>query len=447
MGKLGFAERRYLVLGLIVLVLFALLMWGIATSSIIATMFAGAGMAVCIVLVGSSILVPDTLRSQATERTLRVCSATLAHMRGGLTEENCQAVCQLLLPETEASAIAMTDSQRVLAYVGEEPAVVPAGSANSAPTMEVLRSGRMETFSMQDMRGIALERELPDDASSRTVDGFPVGIIVPLIIAEEPIGTLKLYYRNSHKIDNTQLRIARGLADLLSTQLTTYELDRQAELTARAEVKALQAQINPHFLFNTLNTIASFTRTDPIQARDLLREFSVFYRKTLEGTESRIPLSSELEQVRRYLKIEKARFGTDRIVETEVIEPGLEEVLVPAFLVQPIVENAVRHAMRDDAPLHIDIMVGTDGDDVVIAVADDGLGMEESVADRLLEVAATPPRGQSKGAGIAIHNVAERVERFYGVGSGIEIMSKLGEGSCITLRLAGVAHGMGKDDE
>ena len=142
------------------------------------------------------------------------------------------------------------------------------------------------------------------------MDGFPAGIIVPLVVADRPVGTVKLYYRHAHLIDRTQLRIARGLAELLSTQLSAYELDRQAELTARAEVKALQAQINPHFLFNTLNTIASFTRTDPTKARDLLREFSVFYRRTLEGAESNIPLIRELEQVRRYLKIESPLWRT-----------------------------------------------------------------------------------------------------------------------------------------
>lgn len=229
---------------------------------------------------------------------------------------------------------------------------------------------------------------------------------------------------------------------LLSTQLSSYELDRQAELTARAEVKALQAQVNPHFLFNTLNTIASFTRTDPTKARDLLREFSLFYRRTLENSErSLIPLSQELEQTRRYLKIEKARFGEERIVETEHVEPSCGELSVPSFLIQPIVENAVRHAMRDEGPLHVDVQVASDGDDILIAVADDGLGMDKAAADRLLagatEARSSRSGDKSAGTGMALRNVAERVERFFGVGSGVEIVSKPGEGTCVTLRLVG----------
>lgn len=429
-----YAQTVHAVLALGMIALLGLLSWGISTSNIIAAMLSGAGLAVGIVLAGSSLLVPDNLRSQATERTLRVASSTLSHMRSGLTPENCNAVCQMLLPETQATAIAMTDTKEVLAYVGERAAAFPPGSPNTAPTLEVLRSGRMETFSSRDINGKTIERELSDNRRGG-VDGFPVGVIVPLIVAEKTVGTLKLYYRSGRQIDRTQLKIARGLADLLSTQLSAYELDRQAELTARAEVKALQAQINPHFLFNTLNTIASLTRTDPAKARDVLREFAVFYRRTLEGTESMIPLSQELEQVRRYLKIEKARFGENRIVETEYVCDGLDQIMVPSFLIQPIVENSVRHAMRDEGPLHIDVHVEPDGQDVVIAVADDGLGMSEDVAERLLQ-GYRASDGQGEETGIALRNVTERVERFYGQGSGVEIVSRPNEGTCVTLRLA-----------
>ena len=230
-----------------------------------------------------------------------------------------------------------------------------------------------------------------------------------------------------------------GFSELLSTQLSSYELDRQAELTARAEVKALQAQINPHFLFNTLNTIASFTRTDPTKARNLLREFSAFYRATLQSSQSLIPLSAEIEQTRRYLQIEKARFGEDRIIVSESVQDGCGDVLVPAFLVQPIVENAVRHAMRDEGPLHIAIDVAADASDILVSVTDDGMGMDEEVAASVLEETAPPSSTGGGGTGIALKNVAERVERFYGTGSGVEIISKPGEGTCVTLRLGEVA--------
>lgn len=414
--------------------LLLLVAWGVAEGNVIASMLSGAGLAVVIVAFGTINLVPDTMRAEATERTLAIASETLRSCNHGLTPDNAARICRLLLPETAAVGIAVTNTKKVLAYEGEHGVGTAPGSQNTVPTLEVLESKRMETFvSMDDSNQTTRHFNLVQNRSGRAF-----GIIVPLLVQDEPMGTIKLYYRSGTDIDRTQLAIAKGFGELLSTQLSSYELDRQAELLARAEVKALQAQINPHFLFNTLNTIASLTRTDPTKARDLLREFSIFYRRTLEGSDQLIPLSRELEQTRRYLKIEKARFGEDRIVEEEFVEPGCESLSVPSFLVQPVVENSVRHAMREEGALHIDIHVAVDGNDVLVAVTDDGLGMDQQTADKLLE-AASKASGDEKGTGIALKNVAERVERFYGAGSGVEIISKPGEGTCVTLRLGEAA--------
>ena len=421
--------------------------WSIRDNNIFVAALCGVLLAALIILVGSGRLVPNDTRSQATERTLRVASNTLEHLRGGLTAENAQALCQLLLPETNAGGIAITDTTKVLAADGAVSSAFEPGAPNSKATTEVLRSGRVETFYTSGQQ---------DDTAHRFIQGAgqkgrAYGVTVPLVVQERSVGTLKLFYDRDLDMDRTQIAIARGLGVLLSTQLSSYELDYQAELTARAEVKALQAQINPHFLFNTLNTIASLCRTDPMRARTLLREFSMFYRRTLESSQSTlIPLEQELEQTRRYLLIEKARFGEERIVETEHLDAGCEKLPVPSFLVQPIVENAVRHAMRDDAPLTIDIHVARDGDDILIAVADDGLGMTEDIAQRLLDPNAEKPAEEAgstkrRGAGMALRNVAERVERFYGLGSGVEIVSKPGSGTCVTLRLAGATSKI--DDE
>ena len=439
-GAIDNSERFFhAALSVIAFLLLVMLSYGLIHGNLVATVIAGVGMATVITMASSSLLASDDRRSQATERTLRVASATQYHMRGGLTAEGCRAVCQLLLPETDATAIAMTDTHKTLAYVGEGSYGSGEGAPNSSPTSEVLENGRIQTFSNLNENQWRPAEGLLAGLLSEAVKTYPVGIIVPLTVSERAVGTIKLYYRAGSDINRTQMAIARGFAELLSSQLSVYELDRQAELTAQAEVKALQAQINPHFLFNTLNTIAAFTRTDPIRARDLLREFAVFYRRTLEGTEAPIRLSDELEQTRRYLTIERARFGDDRIVLTEEVDPGCGDVKVPAFIVQPIVENAVRHAMRDEGALHIDVQVATDDDDVLIAVTDDGIGMDEEVAERLLDEGASAAGSSSKGTGIALRNVADRVELFYGEGSGVEIMSKVGTGTCVTLRLVGVA--------
>ena len=440
MGR-WFAGHRAAIVGTSLIVwlvaLLFLLAWGVIESNIVAAMLSGAGLAVVIVLGGSILLVPDNTRPQATERMLMVASNTLEHLRGGLTAENCAAVCQLLLPETTAQGVAITDTERVLAYEGPLQITYGPGSENTWPTCEVLSSKRVETFVRLDSADQQYQ-QYRSFVPGMEDGSRAAGIIVPLLVQDRAVGTIKLYYRSAASIDRTQLAIARGFGGLISSQLSSHELDLQSELTAKAELRALQAQINPHFLFNALNTMAALARTDPPRARELLREFAVFYRRTLESSDQAIPLSAELEQTQRYLKIEQARFGEGRIVETEHIAHGCENVLVPPFIVQPIVENAVRHAMRDEGPLHIDIFATVEGDDILVAVADDGLGMEQGLVDSLLQ-GNYEPEQSTGGTGIAVRNVVERLERFYGGDSGIEIVSRPDEGTVVTLRLAGAA--------
>ena len=265
------------------------------------------------------------------------------------------------------------------------------------------------------------------------------GIIAPLKVRGKAVGTLKFYYRRSHEVNRTQYALASGFAELISTQLAIHELELQSELTARAEVRALQAQINPHFLFNTLNTIAALTRTEPLRARELLREFASFYRATLDNSGSLMPVSREIEQTLRYLTFEKARFGEDRIGVNVDIDEEVEDTLVPAFVIQPLVENAVRHAMGDEDPLHIDISVAPEGESMVqIQVKDDGVGMDEQTAARLFCTQQKAPRTdapQGGGAGVAMHNIADRIARFYGPRSSTQVISSPGAGTSVVLHL------------
>lgn len=373
---------------------------------------------------------PDTLRSQYTEQTLAVASGMLEDITGGLTRESAEEICRRLLPETRAMTIAVTDREKVLACVGELADDFPAGSPIHTPTTRyVIEHGIVQSFtSDMDVRG--------ERGSRRSI---PAGIIAPLKIRGRAVGALKFYYRSPRHVNRTQYALASGFAELLSTQLTVSELERQAELTARAEVRALQAQINPHFLFNTLNTIASFTRTDPLRARELLREFSSFYRATLDNSGSLIPVSREVAQTKRYLTFEKARFGEDRVLATFDVSEDVEDTLVPAFVIQPIVENAVRHGMGDDDALRIDVTVHQDGEDaILIAVADNGVGMDEGTAARLFDERSARPDASSPqggGAGVAMHNISERIHRFYGPHSYTRVESAPGKGTKVLLHL------------
>ena len=419
-GRSAFIETVITtIVALLVLVLFYSLLS--EEPNILVASVALAGMVTVAFAIIRSSFSPDKLRAQQTNKTLSLASQTLVYMRGGLSEQNCQEVCNILLPECQAMAVAMTDDKFVLGYAGAHAEAFPIGSAIHTPaTHRVLASQTVEVFRSSEAFASASNPLLP------------AGIVAPLVVRGVSVGTLKLYYESDVLIDETQRAIAEGLAQLLSTQLSIAELDRQVELATKAELQALQAQINPHFLFNTINTIASLIRTDPARARVLLREFAAFYRQTLENSNDLIPLDRELQQTMRYFAFEQARFGAERVrLEADIDDFG--DLRVPSFIIQPIVENAVNHAMPAEGQLNIDISIEEAGDDVVITVADDGVGMSEEQARRLLQNASA----SEKGTGIALKNVDARLRAVFGPGSGVSVSSQIGKGTQVTLLLVG----------
>lgn len=397
---------------------------------VVTTVAACIVLCVLLVLFAYMSMNPDTLRSQYTEETLAVASDMLEELKGGLTPASALAICERLLPETRASTIAITDTDKVLACVGDMSDDFPSGSAIHTPaTHYVIEHGMVQSFT----HALSIHGEAGRHRE------IPAGIVAPLKVSGKTTGTLKFYFDSPRAVNRTQYALVSGFAELLSTQLAIHELELQEELTARAELRALQAQINPHFLFNTLNTIAAFTRIDPARARELLREFSTFYRSVLDNSGSLIPVSREITQTRRYLTFEQARFGDDRIQATFNVEESVEDTPVPAFIIQPIVENAVRHGMGDEGALHIDVsVVGCGDNEISITVTDDGVGMDEKTAENLFSGLTPAPdlsAPQGGGAGVAMHNISERIKRFYGPRSFTRVKSAPGKGTSVTLHL------------
>jgi two-component system sensor histidine kinase LytS len=363
---------------------------------------------------------PDHLRAVQSQRILDIANVSLSYMRQGLTPVTAQEVCRLTLQRTEADAVAITDRDTVLGFAGEgEDHHTVGGPIITRATVEVLETGEHRVLVTREEIGCP-KRDCPLRAA----------IVVPLEVRGVPVGTLKFYYATPRLLNETQVTMVDGLARLLSTQLELSELERQTELACRMELKALQSQINPHFLFNTINTIASLIRTDPPRARELLREFATFYRRTLENSDELIPLSQELDYVRRYLVFERARFGEERIRFAEEVPAALESLLVPAFVLQPIVENAVQHGIRPSGPLHIRLTAHGRDKAVFIEVADDGRGIPAADLPRVLDV------GFGRGLGIALKNVDDRLKGHFGPDSGLDVQSTEGQGTTVTFTLA-----------
>ncbi|MDR7461696.1 MAG: histidine kinase, partial [Armatimonadota bacterium] len=220
-------------------------------------------------------------------------------------------------------------------------------------------------------------------------------------------------------------------------QLELAHMDQQARLAAEAELRALRAQINPHFFFNTLNTVVSYLRDDPETARRLLLRLADLFRMNMELQGQIIPFADEYQYIRDYLFIEQARFR-DRLRVVYDIDPQVLKVGVPALSVQPIVENAVRHGIGPkNGPGTVEIRARLDllTLRVHVVVRDDGVGMPpERVAEVLAARSGNGDR-RSGRRGVGLANVAERLRRLYGDAYSLQIDSTPGKGTTVHLRL------------
>lgn len=398
-----------------------ILLWSLVTPGSNAVLLVSAGVifTLSLVVILRLALDPDTVRASQTDNVLGLASQTLAAMQDGLDNTSAQQICSLLLPATSACAVAITSTEVILGYSGaQQEDSRNGGPIRTAATHATLKDGKTRILMT------------PEEI------GFPTGsnvikaaIIVPLTVSGRPQGTLKFYYRSPRCINETQISVAEGFGELLSTQMAAMALEQQTKFATSMELKALQSQINPHFLFNTINTIASFIRTDPAKARQLLREFAVFYRRTLEDSSDLILLDREIEQTSRYFMFEVARFGEERLEMNADVDEDLDGVYVPAFMIQPLVENAVRHAMPSEGKLTITVRARRSEDDVIIDVIDDGTGMTEEARQNILHP------DSSTGLGIAVKNINDRIRSYYGLESRMDIETELGSGTTVTLYL------------
>ncbi len=401
------------------------LIWNLVTpqASIGELFLAGIVFTLSIVALIRLLMDPDSVRARQSNAVLQLASQTLAAMGEGLDCVSAQKICGLLLPSTAAIAVAITDKEHILGYAGHDESDNLSGSSiRTNATYATLADGKTRVLFTPEEIGF------PDGAH-----GICAAIIVPLTIGKEVEGTLKFYYRRASHISETQKSIAVGFGQVLSTQLAAAAMEEKAALATKMELKMLQSQINPHFLFNTINTIASLTRTDPVQARTLLREFAKFYRSTLEDSADLIVFQREVEQTQRYFMFELARFGEDRLELVCDVDPDVADLMTPPFIMQPLVENAVRHALPSEGKLTIHVSGQRSGDDVVLSVSDDGNGMTEEARQNILHPES------STGMGIAVGNVHDRICGYYGQGSRMEVESELGRGTTVRLVLAGAA--------
>ncbi len=230
-----------------------------------------------------------------------------------------------------------------------------------------------------------------------------------------------LIYATSIMVIGTELKIWNSVR-------IQIKLEDQERLLLQARMEALQNQINPHFLFNTLNTVSSLVRFDPDTAREIIIKLATILRRLLHSGDSFVPLREEVEFIDNYLDIEVVRFGRDKLQVVKDLDPASLEVMVPSMLLQPLVENSIKHGLSPKIEGgSIFLRSRLNDSRLTIEVEDDGVGMG---AAHLLE----KPTGLG-GTGIGMANVAERLKVLYGDTARMTIDSHEGKGTLIRLRL------------
>ncbi|NMC30923.1 MAG: histidine kinase [Veillonellaceae bacterium] len=355
-------------------------------------------------------------RADAAELSLEIASQTLPYLRQGLTEVSAVKTAQIIYDLTKVDSVSITDATRVLAFVG-------AGDDHHRVGEPIITQSTYK--SIHERRLVVMFT--PEERGCPAADcPLKSGVVAPLFVhGDEVAGTIKLSRKEINSVSEVDIRLADGLAHLLSVQIQLAEGDKQKKMREKAEFKALQAQINPHFLYNTLNTIMSFCRTNPETARTLLAHLATLMQRCFDNRTEFISLKSEMDGIIAYLEIAKVRFGSRLAVDID-IDPALEQAQIPPLTLQPLVENALDHGLFpkiSDCRLTINGRLTKEG--MVLCIQDNGVGIAPQKLAGLM----------TESDRIGVTNVSQRLRSLYGEPYGLSITSHPDAGTQASIRI------------
>lgn len=273
-----------------------------------------------------------------SRRALNIAERSVGILASGFNTENAEKIARIIYEETNVGAVSITDDEKILAFVG-------IGDDHHKPDTPISSQSTLDAIQKNDI--IYLDgKEKPYQCSISSQCKLGSALIIPLRTGDRVIGTIKLYEPKRKLFSTINMSMAEGIAQLLSSQILYGDYQQKQNLLSQAEIKLLHAQVNPHFLFNALNTISAVIRRDPPKARELIQHLSQFFRSNLKQNIETVTLKEELAHVNAYLTIEKARF-TDRLDVEFNIDDSILERNLPSFTLQPLVENAIKHGISN----------------------------------------------------------------------------------------------------
>lgn len=354
-------------------------------------------------------------------------------LRDGLTPAAALNVARAVYATANFAAVAVCNWQETLAFVGPSQDGEPPHIDRVCPAVQLcLQSGKFQTCRREPQVSLLSNcwqtplEELRDDSTA-----LHWLIAVPLANDEEVVGSLTVYASEMFPLSAAQIELARWVGQLANANLEVARLRGSAGQLAAAELKALRAQISPHFLFNTLNSIAALVRLDAEQARELVVDFADFFRRTLKHHGEFVTLAEELDYVQHYVRFEKVRFGSNLQISYD-LAPQTESVLLPVLTVQPLVENAIQHGIGrkvGGGTVQVTTRSVRNGD-VEIIVEDNGIGIAAETLARIRE-----GKKVNDGLGLALNNINERLQKIFGSEYELQIESQLDVGTKISFRV------------
>ncbi|MGS0825849.1 LytS/YhcK type 5TM receptor domain-containing protein [Shewanella sp. 0m-8] len=354
----------------------------------------------------------DKMSSVFSTQSLRIAERSVGILSTGFNEETSKQVAQIVKQETQVGAVAITDTDKLLAFIGIGDDHHIAGT----PISSKMTQDAIEQDKVMFADGV----NMPYSCSISGNCQLGSCLVIPLRSDAKVIGTIKLYEPKKKLFLNINRTLGEGLGRLLSNQILYGRFAAQQNLLVQSELKLLQAQVNPHFLFNALNTIAAIIRRDPATARQLIQNLSQFLRINLKRTTGLISIADELEHIDSYLTIEKARFIDKLTVNIDIPEPLLHHKL-PAFTLQPIIENAVKHGTSNMLEPGVITVTGERlADDTILLSVTDNAGLYQ-------------PKTNSEGLGMNI--VDKRIQNMFGAQFGINAQFEPNKFTTISIHL------------
>ena len=372
------------------------------------------GSSVLILLVEDIIQKSELIAGRQAKLALEIANKTLPHFR---ETENLSEVCKIIAEDLGAKATVITNKKEIIAGFSFDKDEIKKADIKSNNTRKVLKTGEAMLVIKEDDEIIEDFLDISPHIKSC--------IILPLKEKNDISGTLKIFFDTAEKITDKNRYLMIGLSHLISTQMEISKVENLISLLKYSELKALQSQINPHFLFNVLNTMTSLIRANPEKAREVTIDLSNYLRYNLDNNVKSVELIKELNQVDTYIKIEKVRFG-DKLNILYDVDESLYNFQIPSLIIQPLVENSIKHGIlkkRDNGC--VKIIIKKIDKDIEITIEDDGVGIEQSIIDNL---------DKQIKENIGLKNVHQRLKLLYGEGLNIK---KLEQGTRIKFKILG----------